>query len=98
MYKRWFLSLKDVQARAKINVRLRRIELAGQLVGDFKSVGDSVIELRFDSGPGYRVYITQVESAIVVLLAGGDKSSQVKDIVAAKRIAAEWRGEHGYGN
>ena len=72
--------------KTRIAVRIRRMQLGN--VGDAKSVGDGVFELRFDFGPGYRVYYTEREGEIIVLLAGGDKSSQKQDIEMAKQLAA----------
>ena len=72
--------------KTRIAVRIRRMQLGN--VGDAKSVGDGVFELRFDFGPGYRVYYTEREGEIIVLLAGGDKSSQKQDIEKAKQLAA----------
>lgn len=72
--------------KTRIAVRIRRMQLGN--VGDAKSVGDGVFELRFDFGPGYRVYYTEREGEIIVLLAGGDKSSQRQDIEKAKQLAA----------
>ena len=77
--------MKDTAAKARIAVRLRRMELGN--FGDAKSVGAGVFELRFDFGPGYRVYYTERNDEIVVLLAGGDKSSQEQDIEKAKKLA-----------
>jgi len=77
--------LKDTAAKARIAVRIRRMELGN--FGDAKSVGAGVFELRFDFGPGYRVYYTERNDEIVVLLAGGDKSSQEQDIEKAKKLA-----------
>jgi putative addiction module killer protein len=79
--------------RARIFTRLDRIE-AGNL-GDYKSVGGGVYELRFHFGPGYRVYFGEMEEKIVLLLCGGDKSSQKKDVLTAKKYWIEWlnRGE-----
>lgn len=89
VYEKWFRRLKDCDAKARINARLRRISLAGRLVGDFKSVGDGVIELRFDVGPGYRVYVAERGGALLLLLIGGDKSSQQSDIERAKVMLRE---------
>ena len=88
-FTRWLKRLKDVNARARINVRLRRISLTGNL-GDTKSVGDGVYEIRIDYGPGYRVYYAQRGEKILLLLIGGDKSSQQKDIDKAKKLNAEY--------
>ena len=84
-FKNWIRNLKDRIAPAIINARIRRIS-AGNF-GDVRPVGDSVSELRIDYGPGYRVYFTRREQKIVILLCGGDKSTQDRDIDAAKRIA-----------
>jgi len=84
-FKNWIRSLKDRIIQAVINARIRRIS-AGNF-GDAKPVGGGVSELRIDYGPGYRVYFTQRKQEIVILLCGGDKSTQNKDIEAAKRMA-----------
>lgn len=86
---KWLKRLKDVNARARINVRLRRIVLTGNL-GDTKPVGNSIFELRIDYGPGYRVYYAQRGKEILLLLIGGDKSSQQEDIEKAKKISAKY--------
>jgi len=83
----WFSRLKDRTARARILVRLRRLSLG--LVGDARSVGFGVSELRIDHGPGYRVYFTWRGAACVLLLAGGDKSTQVEDIRRAQALARD---------
>lgn len=88
-FAKWLKRLKDANARARINVRLKRISLTGNL-GDTKSVGDGVYELRVDYGPGYRVYYSQRGKEVLLLLIGGDKSSQQKDIEKAKKINAEY--------
>lgn len=90
-FAKWLKRLRDTDAKARINVRIRRISLTGNF-GDAKPVGDGVYELRIDYGPGYRVYYSQRESEIVLLLIGGDKSSQQKDIDKAKRLNAEYEG------
>ena len=86
-YKRWFSKLRDTRARARIDIRIRRAALGN--FGDSKSVGSGVNELRIDYGPGYRIYFTFIGKEIVVLLAGGDKSTQHKDIRKAKELASE---------
>ena len=88
-FTKWMKRLRDTDAKALINVRIRRISLTGNF-GDVKPVGDGVYELRIDYGPGYRVYYSQRGSEIVLLLIGGDKSSQQKDIDKAKRLNAEY--------
>ncbi|NTE87153.1 type II toxin-antitoxin system RelE/ParE family toxin [Agrobacterium rubi] len=81
----WLAGLRDVQARARIARRLYR--LADGNPGDVKPVGESVSELRIDYGPGYRVYFIQDGKVVIVLLCGGDKSSQRRDIAKAKKLA-----------
>lgn len=77
----WLNSLKDVVVKAKLLKRVERIQ-AGNL-GDYKSVGKGVCELKIDYGAGYRIYFGQIGNSIVIILCGGDKDSQDKDIVAA---------------
>lgn len=89
-YSKWFDKLKDGKAKAKIGVRVRRI-VAQDHFGDFKPVGDGICELRIDYGPGYRIYYTQRGEEIVLLLIGGDKSTQQSDIKKAKQILANYQ-------
>ena len=84
-FKSWMKALKDSNAQVRILARIRRLSLGN--VGDAKPVGEGVSELRIDYGPGYRVYFTRIWREIVVLLVGGDKSTQSKDIATAKAIA-----------
>jgi putative addiction module killer protein len=86
-YRRWFAKLKDRAAKARIDIRIRRISLGN--FGDVEPVGSGVSELRVPYGPGYRVYFTQEEKRLVILLVGGDKSTQPRDIERAKQIARE---------
>ena len=86
-YAAWFRSLRDRAAKGRIDIRIRRLSLGNP--GDVKPVGEGVSELRVNFGPGYRVYFVQKGSAYVVLLAGGDKSSQDSDIRAAKALARD---------
>lgn len=88
-FAKWLKHLKDIDTRARINVRLKRIALTGNL-GDTKPVGDGVYELRVDYGPGYRLYYSQRGKEILLLLIGSDKSSQQKDIEKAKKINSEY--------
>lgn len=87
VYSEWFAGLRDRQAKTRIDIRIRRLSLGNP--GDVKPVGEGVSELRVDYGPGYRVYFVQRGSELVVLLAGGDKSSQTRDIEQAKALARE---------
>jgi putative addiction module killer protein len=84
----WEEKLKDRRARAMIAARLLR--LAEGLVGDAQPVGEGISELRIHYGPGYRIYFQRRGALLVVLLCGGDKSSQDRDIARAKRLAQEW--------
>ena len=88
-FDRWLSGLKDVRARARIEARILRLSMGNP--GDSKSVGDGIREMRIDYGPGYRVYYMQRGNMLVILLCGGDKSSQASDIRAAVLIASEWK-------
>lgn len=83
----WFNGLTDAKAKSKIAARIARIELG--LMGDVKSVGDGVSEARIDFGPGYRLYFTRRGLKLIILLVGGDKSSQKRDIAKAKEMAGQ---------
>ncbi|MDR0522226.1 MAG: type II toxin-antitoxin system RelE/ParE family toxin [Planctomycetaceae bacterium] len=87
-YSHWFDQLKDNSIKDKIAARIYRLETHGHS-GDAKSVGNGVSEIRIHSGPGYRIYYTQRGNTIVILLCGGDKSSQQKDIDKAQQLAKE---------
>ncbi len=86
-YAEWFSGLRDRTAKTRIDIRIRRLSLGN--AGDVKPVGEGVSELRVDCGPGYRVYFIQTGSIYVVLLAGGDKSTQDRDIRVAKALARD---------
>ena len=86
-FAKWIDGLSDIQARARILVRIER--LAAGNPGDVKPVGEGVSELRVDYGPGYRVYYKKIGQIIIVLLAGGDKRTQNKDIKTAQRLAKD---------
>jgi putative addiction module killer protein len=85
-YQKWVTSLTDVRAQALITARVERLALGNP--GNVKALGDGVSELKIDFGPGYRVYFARTGKTVVLLLCGGDKSSQAKDIRRAKQIAA----------
>lgn len=87
LYSRWFAGLQDRMARSRIDIRIRRLSLGNP--GDVKPIGEGVRELRIDHGPGYRVYFVQRGTECVILLAGGDKSSQDRDIRNAKTLARQ---------
>ncbi len=86
-YEKWFDSLRDRQAKARIDIRVRRLSLGNP--GDARPVGEGVSELRIDYGPGYRVYFVQRADVLIVLLAGGDKRTQDQDIRIAKQLARD---------
>lgn len=85
VFARWLDGLRDIHGRARVQARIER--LAAGNAGDVKPVGEGVSELRIDYGPGYRVYFTKRGREVVILLAGGDKSTQTSDIKAALRLA-----------
>jgi putative addiction module killer protein len=82
---KWLDGLRDIKARSRVLVRIER--LAAGNPGDVKPVGEGISELRIDYGPGYRVYFVKRGQAVIVLLAGGDKSTQARDIRTAIRLA-----------
>jgi len=86
-FSEWFTGLRDVRARARITVRIDRLALGNP--GDVKPVGEGVSELRITYGPGYRLYYVQKGDELVILLCGGHKGSQRRDIAAAKALAKE---------
>ena len=86
-YIKWFEKLKDRRARVRIAIRIRRVSLGN--LGDIKPVGDGISELRIDYGPGYRIYFTQKNNQLIILLAGGDKTTQASNIKKAKKLALE---------
>ena len=88
-FREWLRSLRDVQARARIRVRLNRVRLGN--LGDCKSVGEGVMELRLDFGSGYRVYFGQDGDIVVILICGGDKRTQTRDIATAKECWQSYR-------
>jgi putative addiction module killer protein len=85
----WLRQLKDIRAAGRIQMRLDRLSVGSP--GDVRPVGGGISELRIDYGPGYRVYYQQKGDVLIVLLYGGDKSSQAKDIMRARELAEEWR-------
>ncbi|MEO3998942.1 type II toxin-antitoxin system RelE/ParE family toxin [Mesorhizobium sp. CAU 1732] len=87
-FRKWERKLKDRNARAMIAARLFR--LANGLAGDASPVGSGISELRIHYGPGYRIYFQRRGEEIIVLLCGGDKGTQDRDIRAAIQLAAEW--------
>jgi putative addiction module killer protein len=88
-FARWLRKLRDADAKARINLRLRRISLTGNL-GDVKPVGEGVSALRIDYGPGYRLYFSWRGNELILLLIGGDKSTQQRDIAKAKQLNKEY--------
>ena len=89
-FSNWLHQLADRRARARVEARVRRLTLRNP--GEVKPVGEGVSEMRIDHGPGYRVYFMQLGKQFVLLLAGGDKRTQVQDIKAAIELAREMKG------
>jgi len=90
VFDKWLRRLRDAQGKARVLVRIRRLALGNP--GDVKPVGEGVSEMRIDHGPGYRVYYTQRGTELIVLLVGGDKSSQESDIARAIELARGLEG------
>jgi putative addiction module killer protein len=90
----WLQSIIDKTTRARIRTRISRLRLGN--FGDCRSVGEGVYELRLDFGPGYRVYYSRVGAWLILLLGGGDKGSQDRDIREAKRHWQECQEDHAY--
>lgn len=89
-FDRWISDLRDGRAIARITARLDRLTAGNP--GDVEPVGEGISELKINYGPGYRVYYLQQGAVLVILLCGGDKSTQARDIKQAKVLASEWRG------
>ena len=88
-FERWLRRLRDKRATARINIRLRNASEGN--FGDTQSLGDGISEMRIHYGPGYRLYFIRKGAAVIVLLCGGDKNSQQRDIRRARQLAQEWR-------
>jgi len=86
-FSKWLLKLKDIQGKVSVLRRIDRVKSGN--FGDYKAVGDGVLELRITTGAGYRVYYTQEGDKIIILLIGGDKSTQSRDIEKAKQLKKE---------
>jgi putative addiction module killer protein len=86
-YESWFERLRDLQVKARILARIRQVSLGN--LGDVKPVGEGVSELRIAYGPGYRIYVKRQGDVVIILLVGGDKSSQRRDIERAKALARD---------
>lgn len=93
VFQKWETGLRDKRARTIIAARLMR--LAEGLPGDVEPVGEGVSELRIHYGPGYRVYFQKRGNILIVLLCGGDKGSQKRDIAVAKKLASDWSEGNG---
>lgn len=88
-FDQWFNSLRDANAKSRIDLRISRVSIGN--LGDYRSLGEGVYELRIYYGPGYRVYFGQIGTTIVLLLCGGDKSTQSEDIQIAKEYWNDYR-------
>ena len=91
-FKEWLLALKDFNAKARIQARINRLRLGN--VGDCKTVGEGIFELRVHYGPGYRIYFGQQGQQFVILLCGGEKNTQTTDIQKAKKYWKGYKKEH----
>ena len=91
-FNEWLTSIRDIETQARIRARLERLEDGN--MGDYQSVGEGVFELRIHFGAGYRIYFGQIGNTIILLLCGGDKSSQRRDIERAKTYWLEYKREH----
>ena len=96
VFSKWLGKLKDMRGRISIARRIERME--NDNFGDVKSVGTNISELRIPTGPGYRVYFTKREEKIIILLVGGNKSTQSKDIEKAEELLEEYEDEQEWVN
>ena len=87
-YQAWFATLRDITVRARIDARIRRLSLGN--AGQHRVLKGGIAELKIDTGPGFRVYYMQRRGVLIILLCGGDKSTQKADIRKARQIAEEW--------
>ena len=87
VYRIWYKKLNDIRAKVRIDLRLNSVKKGN--FGDTRDVGDGIFELKIDYGPGYRIYCRKIRDEIVVLLCGGDKSTQAEDVEKAKEIQKE---------
>jgi len=92
VYNNWFMSLRDIRAKTRIDFRIQRLIMGNP--GDVKSAGEGISEMRIDYGPGYRVYYKDTGKEIIILLCGGDKRTQQADIVEARKIARAYKEEN----
>ena len=90
-FDRWLRKLRDAKAKARIEMRIRRLSIGNS--GDVRPIGKGLSELRIDYGPGYRVYLLQQGEILIILLCGGDKRTQQRDIAKAQEIALQWRSK-----
>ena len=93
-FEKWLNKLKDGKAKTIILVRLKSLQSHDEVNGDWKAIGNDVIELRIHVGPGYRLYAAREQNTFLLLLIGGTKTSQERDIKQAKRILKNWRKDH----
>jgi putative addiction module killer protein len=91
-FEKWLRSIVDIRSRRKITLRIQRLKLGN--FGDYKSVGKEIYELRIHFGPGYRVYFAKKQELFVILLVGGDKSSQSKDITQSQLLWQEIKNDN----
>jgi putative addiction module killer protein len=89
VFDRWLKRLRDRKAKAKIEARILRLSMGNP--GDIKPVGRGISEMRIEYGPGYRMYFKQIGEELIILLCGGDKSTQQEDIAMAQKIAMDWK-------
>ena len=90
-FSKWLKKLKDLRGKVSILRRLKRVKQGN--FGDYKSLDSNICEIRFTTGPGYRIYYMQKNDEVVILLVGGDKSTQTQDIAKAKKLAKEYLDE-----
>jgi putative addiction module killer protein len=90
-FDKWLLSLKDQTAKARIFARLKSAAFGN--FGDVKPVGEGILEMRIHYGPGYRIYYTRSDNTVYILLTGGDKSSQSRDIKYAQKLVKDLKFE-----